>query len=422
MSIIPVKEQLTNFLSPSILIKQAKSTGFMKRIRAIKPLELVTSIVSALSKGNVTSINEILRQFNGMRLSEDEFVAYKPFHNQLRKEEFPKFMKQITKQAMAIMLSQDQEIPERLKRFKQVILHDGSTLTVHPELAKTFKGRFTKTAPAAVECHVSLSLFDQVPIKMSIAADSVSEHDFLPAAHTLKGSLFLGDSGYVNLPYFSELEKNSAHYIVKGKKSLNPEITYACNGNGREQPKLIGKKLKKISQKQNRNKVLDFDVKWDKYSCRIIRCWVAAEEKFVVWMTNLPRAEFSADEIMMLYRVRWQVELLFKELKSHNNLKKYLTQQKAIVEGLIWASLLTLILKRMVATKAMQKVSFFKAAKNSDVWFIPIMQSIALEEYTKLKEMLEWAFIYLQKNAQLAQQKKSKGDSSLHNIYCHFDS
>ncbi len=125
---------------------------------------------------------------------------------------------------------------------------------------------------------------------------------------------------------------------------------------------------------------------------------------------------------MMLYRVRWQVELLFKELKSHNNLKKYLTQQKAIVEGLIWASLLTLILKRMIATKAMQKVSFFKAAKNSDIWFIPIMQSIALEEYTKLKEMLEWAFIYLQKNAQLAQQKKSKGDSSLQNIYSHFNS
>ena len=43
----------------------------------------------------------MLRQFNGMRLSEDKFVAYKPCHNQLSKEAFPKFMKLITQQAMA---------------------------------------------------------------------------------------------------------------------------------------------------------------------------------------------------------------------------------------------------------------------------------------------------------------------------------
>ena len=127
MSIISVKQQITKFFISSNLDAQAKSTGFMKRIRAIKPLEFVTSLVAALSKSNIASINEIVRQFNGMRLSEDEFVAYKPFHNQLAKKEFPKFIKQITKQAMATLLPQEQEIPERLKQFKQVILHDGSS-------------------------------------------------------------------------------------------------------------------------------------------------------------------------------------------------------------------------------------------------------------------------------------------------------
>ena len=88
MSIISVKQQITKFFISSNLDAQAKSTGFMKRIRAIKPLEFVTSLVAALSKSNIASINEIVRQFNGMRLSEDEFVAYKPFHNQLAKKEF----------------------------------------------------------------------------------------------------------------------------------------------------------------------------------------------------------------------------------------------------------------------------------------------------------------------------------------------
>ncbi len=36
---------------------------------------------------------------------------------------------------------------------------------------------------------------------------------------------------------------------------------------------------------------------------------------------------------MALYRCRWQIELLFKELKSHNRLKAFATRQKAIAEG-----------------------------------------------------------------------------------------
>ena len=393
----------------------------MKRIRAIKPLELVTCHVAALSKSNVSSIHKILRQFNGMRLTENEFVAYKPFHNQLAKQAFPKFIKQITKQAMATLLPQEQDIPERLKQFKQVILHDGSSLTAHPELANDFKGRFTTYAPAAVECHVSLSLFERKIIRMEIAADSVSEHDYLPHPQTLQHCLFLADSGYVNTPYFKALDSQNAKFIVKGKCNLNPTIIQAYNGYGKTLKRPIGKKLKAVSQKQNSQKLMDFDVTWGKYQCRLIRRWVASEQKFVLWLTNLPRSVFSADEVTMLYRARWQVELLLKELKSHNNLKKLNTRKKPIVEGLIWASLLTLIIKRAIATQAMNAISMFKAAMNVDAWFIPIMQALADKEYLRLQELLEWAYNYLQNNAEKSQQRKSKGYSKLDNIFTYFN-
>ncbi|WP_428848365.1 transposase [Shewanella electrodiphila] len=39
-------------------------------------------------------------------------------------------------------------------------------------------------------------------------------------------------------------------------------------------------------------------------------------------MTNLQSEEFSSKDVMKLYRIRWLIELLFKEWKSHNNLKK----------------------------------------------------------------------------------------------------
>ncbi len=112
-------------------------------------------------------------------------------------------------------------------------------------------------------------------------------------------------------------------------------------------PKLAGKKLKDVTRRDNRSDVLDMIVRSSKLRYRLVRRWFAPEKRFILWMTNLPRDEFNSTDIMLLYRSRWQVELLFKELKSHTNLRKFNTEQKAIVEGLIWSSLLTLILKRL---------------------------------------------------------------------------
>ena len=411
MSIIKLKNRLTQLFNSNILEQQARSLGFTKRLRpnGVHPMALVASLVAALGKGNAKSIADLHRQFNGMQLTEDDFVEYKPFHNQLKKQEFPKLMELLAKQAM-VQLAQggNHETPEKFKRFKQVLLQDGSSLTLHAGLASVFPGRFTKTAPAAVECHMTMSLFAQAPTKMTIAADTKSEHDYVPQAHELAGSLLLADAGYVNLDNFASLAEHGAGFLVRGKKSLNPKIIEAYNGKGRRQAKVEGKRLKEVSRRTNRSEVLDMTVEWKKLRCRAIRRWFPEERKYVIWLTNLERDEFSAEEVMSFYRCRWQIELLFKELKSDNNMKKFATQQKAIVEGLIWASLLTLILKRLVSKTAVKAVSWFKAAKNADVWFLPIMQALYQRELYDIEEQIIWAFEYLKRNALPAQQSKSK--------------
>jgi Transposase DDE domain len=58
---------------------------------------------------------------------------------------------------------------------------------------------------------------------------------------------------------------------------------------------------------------------------------------------------FSADSIGQLYRLRWQIELLFKDWKSYANLHAFQTEHPAIVEGFIWASLCAAFLKRSLA-------------------------------------------------------------------------
>lgn len=391
MTIISLQKQFKQFFNANSLQNTAKSTGFVKRCRDIFPEQLVLSLVAALSKGNCISIADLLRQFNGMCLSAEDAVAYKPYHNQLRKEAFPIFVRQLAMRAIAqFARHQSATLLDKLATFEDVLLQDESSFHIHRDLADVYPSRF-KRNPAAVECHMTMSLKTFSPVAMSISADTASERDFLPEPETMKNKLLLADAGYPDFQFFAELEKCGGFYIFRGTQSMNPHVIEARNGRGRRLPKLEGKKLKDITRGTNRSQVLDLKVRRGKQEFRVVRRWFAEEKRFCIWVTNLPSETYTANDIMAIYRCRWQVELLFKELKSHTNWQRFVTAQKANVDGLIWASLLALIIRRSTALQIMPTVSLFKAAKNVDVWLLPIFECISHKAWSEIGNKLEWA-------------------------------
>src|SRR4029450_4998908 len=56
-----------------------------------------------------------------------------------------------------------------------------------------------------------------------------------------------------------------------------------------------------------------------------------------------------ADDVGQLYRLRWQIEHVFKDWKSYSNLHGLQTTNPQIAEGFIWASLCAALLKRSLA-------------------------------------------------------------------------
>jgi hypothetical protein len=381
MTIIDAIQHLRQLFDENWSNKTAKQQGFCKRLRDIRPLELVSSLVSALGDGQVDAIADLQRSFNGIHIDTRAGVAYKPFHNQLRKAEFADFMQVVTSQAMTLF-KEDLclALPEKLKRFEQVLLQDGSSFALHPDLAEIFPNRFKGLSPAGVECHMTMSLADAQPIKLEISADTASERDYLPEAERMTQKLLLADAGYVGLKYMADIERNNGFYLMRATKQINPWITRALHAKGKEVKALAGLKLKDLKQRRGaRTQVLD--VQWQRHECRMILFWHKKEKRYLWWLTNLPREEFSSEDVMKLYRIRWQIELLFKEWKRHNNLKKFVTRQPHLVKGLIWASLLSSLLKRYIGRIAQRRLkvrlSMLKIAKSTQGWFEPVMKSLA---------------------------------------------
>jgi hypothetical protein len=143
--------------------------------------------------------------------------------------------------------------------FDDILLQDGSSFHVHKALADVYPSRF-KRNPAAIECHMTMSLRTFNPTAMTITANTASERAYLPKPFRMKNRLLLADAGYPDFEFFKDVEQHNGSYIFRVAKSLNPTIVEARSGKGRALPKLAGMKLKDITRRTNRSEVLDLTV------------------------------------------------------------------------------------------------------------------------------------------------------------------
>ncbi|MGH9750821.1 MAG: transposase [Candidatus Polarisedimenticolia bacterium] len=63
-------------------------------------------------------------------------------------------------------------------------------------------------------------------------------------------------------------------------------------------------------------------------------------------MTNLPPERLTAEQVARVSTGRWQIELLFKEMKSYYRLEDIPSRRPHIVEALLYATLVTLVVSR----------------------------------------------------------------------------
>ena len=231
MNINSISTPLKTLFSQPSIINLARETGFMSRLRGLEPLKLLAALCNVLGTRDKANLADIQRELCALSASAP---AYKPFHNQFKKEKLTDFMRKL------VMLATEQLLVAPFKTaapaslpFERIHVHDGSTLKLHDGLKKTFPGRFTKTAPAAVELHLTMDLLSGGVDHMAIDADKESERQWQPFANESAGTLNLLDAGYFDINYVSQTAQCGGHCIIRAKSNINPVIVNARDSSGR---------------------------------------------------------------------------------------------------------------------------------------------------------------------------------------------
>lgn len=396
-----VVEKIKGNLSATVFDEMARSTKLIERAGKYEGHALFWSIVGGFCVGQATEIAGMLRAFN-----KDTGISmnYSAWYKRLAKDEFPVFMRQTATHFINHMSTEHLDVKGALlNQFRDIYVQDGSSFGINKLLSEYYPGRFTKISPSAVELHVFYSLRNACPETIALAPDTVSEYQFMPTGEDadLTDTLSLFDRGYGSLDRLYNVEIEDGFFIVRMKDNINPTILSVNKKDKRSSHYFKDKLFQDVKLKKNKD--YDFRVQFNndnQYRClRVIALWNPYKDKHVIFLTNTQTAQLSLKTIGKLYRLRWQIELLFKELKSHTELRKFLTANPNIVEGFIWAAFCALFIRRFLVSSAQkisgQKLSFHKAAISARN-FMPQFIACALKKFSGLEQCLSHIFEYVQ--------------------------
>ncbi len=229
-----------------------------------------------------------------------------------------------------------EEILSKLK-VTSIWLIDSSSITLWDGAKESYPG--TRTY-AGVKWHACFNLLSGKAEWFSITPTSTNDRKRFPDVAKLKRKLIIFDLGYWDFSLFHEIDLASGFFLSRVKSSAVITVSEVVKGLGKP---FIGEKLSSEKFKNKRRKIIEFIGKLgagkDPKSYRIVGIWNPTEKKYHWYVTNL---KVSSSVIDTLYRIRWQIELIFKGCKRSLNVDEKMTSNNDnIIEALVLSSIIS---------------------------------------------------------------------------------
>ena len=101
------------------------------------------------------------------------------------------------------------------------------------------------------------------------------------------------------------------------------------------------------------------DKSWTDGNYRMIKAVKKSSQEKFVFLTN--NFELSTEEITVLYKQRWEIEMFFKFLKQHLNLTHLVSRNENAIKVIVYMTMIVAIL--VLAYKKLNNIKGFKIAK-----------------------------------------------------------
>ena len=231
---------------------------------------------------------------------------------------------------------------------------------------KVFDWAKFRQRKGAIKLHLMLDHEGQIPSFCVITPGREHEIQVARKQRYEPDSILTFDRGYVDYHWFDQLHRQGVFFVTRMKKNARHTVL----------------ERRRVDKKEGLTSDQTIRMSGSKGEClstplRRIGYRDPESKKHYVYLTNL--FHLSAQEIVAIYKARWQIELFFKWIKQHLKIKSFLGTSPNAVMTQVWVALCAYLL--------IAYLKFLSKAPWSPYQILKRLQVTALE-YIDLGQLL----------------------------------
>ena len=290
-------------------------------------------------------------------------------NNKRNSKIFEEFAYYLIDVAQEKLRNDDFEIKGKIYAF------DSSTIDLC--LSVFWWAKFRKTK-GGIKLHTLYDITTKIPVFIHITEATIHDVNAMDVIPYEIGAYYIFDRGYVDFKRLFKITKLSSFFVIRAKSNLKFRRIYSNKVNKENNVRVdqIGKLTGFYISKDYLDKI------------RRIKYYDSESKRTFIYLTN--NMNITAEQVALLYKNRWQVELFFKWIKQHLKVKSFWGTTENAVRIQIYSAIITYCLVAIVGNELKLERSTYEILQILGVSLLdktPINELFTNSNYNNAKEV-----------------------------------
>lgn len=235
-----------------------------------------------------------------------------------------------------------------------------------------------RKAKAGIKLHTLFDITTQIPAFVHITPATVNDMKAMDFLIYEQSAFYIFDRGYVDYTRLYKITIHSAFFVIRAKSNLNFNRMYSLK---------IDKSTGVLCDQIGKLKGYYVSKEYPK-KLRRVKFYDKETNRTFVFLTN--NFQITSDQVALLYKNRWQIELFFKWIKQHLKIKSFWGTSENAVRIQIYCAIITYCLVAIVGKELKIERSTYEILQVIGISLLdktPVNELFANTDYKDVKEL-----------------------------------
>lgn len=235
--------------------------------------------------------------------------------------------------------------------FSKLFIFDSSTIRLFSDVMKGVgrnpKGEGKKKG--GLKVHMMIDAHSDTPAFVKISEAKQHDKSFLQHLQLAAYSMIVFDRAYNHYQQFAQWTEQDVNFVCRLKSNAVYEVIET----------LCEQDLQNGESGVLREEHIHLDYKQSKQQKKLcLRKVTYRDDQKRIYQFITNNFEISSQEVALLYKLRWNIELMFKKLKQNFQLHFFYSETENGIKTQIWCTLIAQLLMQVLRVKSESKKAF----------------------------------------------------------------